>query len=125
MNIFVARFGRNTRADDLVTLFGKFGEVLSAKIIVDRSTGHSKGYAFVEMAVEEEGEKAINALNESTFMDYVIVVKKAHPREQVPIRKLQLVKKSQKGNSVTEPETDTDVGEGNDSPSELIDSDGN
>lgn len=81
MNIFVAKLNRSTKAEDLTKVFSAFGEVISSKIIYDRITGSSKGYGFVEMANPEEAEKAIQELNESTLNESVIVVKKAHPRE--------------------------------------------
>ena len=63
MNIFVAKLSSVTKAEDLQELFSKFGEVLSAKIIMDRETGRPKGFGFVEMMNDEDGTKAIEALN--------------------------------------------------------------
>ena len=94
MNIFVAKLSRNTTADDLIRLFEPFGEVVSAKVIVDRVTGNSKGYGFVEMASEEEGEKAIAGLNETTYQEAVIVIKKAHPREERPPQRRTVIRKN-------------------------------
>ena len=56
--------------------------VSSAKVIVDRETGNSKCFGFVEMEDETEGFNAINALNETDFQGRKIVVKKARPREE-------------------------------------------
>lgn len=64
------------------TLFGEFGTVSSAKVIMDKETGNSKCFGFVEMEDETEGMNAINALNESEFQGRKIVVKKARPREE-------------------------------------------
>lgn len=95
MNIFIAKLSRNTTADDLIKLFEPFGEVVTAKIIIDRMTGASKGYGFVEMAEEEAGDQAISSLNETTFMESEIVVKKAHPREErTPQRRTVLKRNS-------------------------------
>ena len=82
MNIFVAKMSSATTGDDLATLFGEFGTVSSAKVIMDKETGNSKCFGFVEMEDETEGMNAINALNESEFQGRKIVVKKARPREE-------------------------------------------
>lgn len=70
-----------TTGDDLMTLFGEYGTVTSARVITDRETGNSKCFGFVEMEDETEGMNAINALDESEFQGRKIVVKKARPRE--------------------------------------------
>ena len=81
MNIFVAKLNFDTQEDYLRELFEEFGEVDSVKIIMDKFTGRSKGFGFVEMANEEEGQAAINDLNDSEVDGRTIVVKKAEPRE--------------------------------------------
>jgi cold-inducible RNA-binding protein len=81
MNIFVAKLNYETTDDDLRTLFEGYGEVDSAKVIMDRDTGRSKGFGFVEMPNDDEAREAINDLNETNFQDRDIVVKKARPRE--------------------------------------------
>ena len=65
-----------TTGDDLATLFGEFGTVSSAKVIMDKETGNSKCFGFVEMEDETEGMNAINALNESEFQGRKIVREK-------------------------------------------------
>ncbi|MGE0771655.1 MAG: RNA recognition motif domain-containing protein [Cyclobacteriaceae bacterium] len=80
MNIFVARLNFKTRREDLESAFAKFGQVTSAKIVKDRETGRSKGYGFVEMASDEEGNAAIAALNETELDGRTIVVKPANPK---------------------------------------------
>ena len=55
MNIYIAGLSYRTNDADLTNLFAEFGEVSSAKVIMDRETGKSRGFAFVEMANEEEG----------------------------------------------------------------------
>ncbi len=80
MNIFVARLNFKTRREDLEAAFAKFGEVTSAKIVKDRDTGRSKGFGFVEMPSEEDGNKAIAALNETELDGRTIVVKIANPK---------------------------------------------
>lgn len=81
MNIFVAKLNYSTTSETLEALFSEFGQVDSAKVIIDRETGRSKGFGFVEMPNDDEGWEAINNLNESTVDDRQIVVKKARPRE--------------------------------------------
>lgn len=80
MNIFVARLNFKTQQEDLAAAFAKFGEVTSAKIVKDRDTGRSKGFGFVEMANDEDANKAIAALNETELDGRVIVVKPANPK---------------------------------------------
>lgn len=80
MNIFVAKLNYSTQTESLQDLFEGFGEVDSAKIIMDRDTGRSKGFGFVEMPNDAEGLAAIEELNDSEFEGSTIVVKKANPR---------------------------------------------
>ncbi|MEQ8423864.1 MAG: RNA-binding protein [Cyclobacteriaceae bacterium] len=80
MNIFVARLNFKTGQEELEKAFAQFGEVTSAKIITERDTGRSKGYGFVEMPNEEEGNKAIEALNETELDGRTIIVKLANPK---------------------------------------------
>ncbi|WBM75212.1 RNA recognition motif domain-containing protein [Saprospira grandis] len=84
MNIFVAKLNFRTTSEELEELFAQFGTVDSAKIIMDRETDRSKGFGFVEMPDEEDGQAAIDALNETEFHERTIVVKKARPREERP-----------------------------------------
>ncbi len=81
MNIFVAKLNFDTREDHLKEVFEEFGEVSSAKIIMDKFTGRSKGFGFIEMPNDEEAQNAINDLNDSELDGRNIVVKKAEPRE--------------------------------------------
>jgi RNA recognition motif-containing protein len=82
MNIFVARLNYETTDDGLLNAFEAFGEVTSAKVIMDRDTGRSRGFGFVEMPNDEEGHAAIEALNESDLDGRTIAVKESSPREQ-------------------------------------------
>ena len=82
VNIFVAKLSSTTTSEDLQALFSEHGSVSSAKVIMDRETGNSKCFGFVEMEDETEGFNAINALNETEFQGRKIVVKKARPREE-------------------------------------------
>lgn len=67
MKIFVANLGFDTKANDLVMLFSKFGKVDHAKVIMDHNTNRSKCYGFVEMPNTHEAYAAIAELNESLF----------------------------------------------------------
>lgn len=80
MNIFVAKLSPATKSEDLQELFEEFGVVNSAKVIMDRETGKSKRYGFVEMENDDEGMAAIDRLNDSDFDNSRIVVKKARPK---------------------------------------------
>jgi RNA recognition motif-containing protein len=82
MNIFIAKLSPSTRGEDLQELFSEYGEVTSAKVIMDKFTGNSKGYGFVEMSDDQEALKAIEELDQSEFDNYTIVVKKARPRTE-------------------------------------------
>ena len=80
MNIFVANINFKTRKEDLETAFAAFGQVNSVKIVRDRDTGRSKGYGFVEMENEEDGKRAIAALDNSNLDGREIVVKPANSK---------------------------------------------
>ena len=82
MNIYITGLNYSINDADLNDLFAEYGEVSSAKVIMDRETGNSKCFGFVEMEDETEGFNAINALNETEFQGRKIVVKKARPREE-------------------------------------------
>ena len=80
MNIFVAKLNYSTSVDTLRDAFEAYGEVESAKIIMDRETGRSKGFGFVEMPDDNEGATAIEALNGAELDGRQIVAKKSEPR---------------------------------------------
>ncbi|MCB0617692.1 MAG: RNA-binding protein [Saprospiraceae bacterium] len=82
MNIFVAKLNFDTQERDLQELFEEYGAVDSAKIIMDKFTGRSKGFGFVEMPNDDEAKKAIAELNNTEFDRRTIVVKKAEPRRE-------------------------------------------
>ena len=85
MNIFVSSLSFRAKKEDLAELFAPFGEVISARIIFNRETRRSKGYGFVEMPNETEGNAAIAALNGSDHMGRTINVAVANdrpPREE-------------------------------------------
>ena len=81
MNIYVGNLAYSTTEDDLRTAFEAYGEVSSAKIITDRDTGRSKGFGFVEMSDDGNGNSAIEGLNGQELGDRAIKVNEARPRE--------------------------------------------
>jgi len=80
MDIFVAKLNSDTTADQIKELFSQYGKVSSSKLIMDRETGMSKCYGFVEMEDESEGAAAIEHLNDTSFMGNYIIVKQSEPR---------------------------------------------
>jgi len=82
MNIYVGNLPYSVTEDDLRAAFADFGEVTSANVIMDRMSGQSKGFGFVEMPNNSEAEEAINALNESAFNGRNIKVNQARPRNE-------------------------------------------
>ena len=82
MNIFVTKLNFDTQEDGLRSAFEAYGETDSVKIIMDRFSGRSKGYGFVEMSNDDEAQQAIDGLNDSTLDGRTIIVKKAEPRER-------------------------------------------
>lgn len=84
MNIYISNLSYGVKDDSLQELFSAFGEVSSAKVITDKFSGRSRGFGFVEMADDAEGQKAIDALNNTQFEGRTISVNVAKPREERP-----------------------------------------
>lgn len=82
MNIFVANLNYQLQEDELGDLFESYGAVDSVKIILDRDTGRSRGFGFVEMADDEEAGEAIKALNGHELSGRELVVKEAEERRE-------------------------------------------
>ncbi len=82
MNIFVAKLDFSIQSEDLIDAFAPYGEVASANVIMDKFTGRSRGFGFVEMDNDEEALNAIEALNDTELQGRTIVVKKAEPRKE-------------------------------------------
>ncbi len=80
MNIFVSSLSFRAKKEDLAELFAPYGEVISARIIINRDTRRSKGYGFVEMPNDTEGNAAIEALNGTDHMGRTISVAQANDR---------------------------------------------
>lgn len=87
MNIYVGNLPYTVTEDDLRALFEEHGEVSSANVIIDRQTGRSKGFGFVEMPTDSQAEAAIDALNESPIKGRNIKVNQARPRAERPPRR--------------------------------------
>ncbi len=81
MNIFVAKLSYDTKSDTLNDIFQEYGEVTSANVIMDKVSGRSRGFGFVEMTNDDEANKAINELNETVLDGREIVVKQAQERK--------------------------------------------
>lgn len=82
MNIYVGNISYNMKQEDLRSAFENYGHVSNAKIIVDKRTGRSKGYGFVEMENDAEGQAAIDALNNQDIAGRNVRVMQAHPKTQ-------------------------------------------
>jgi len=80
MNIYVGNLNYRIRENDLKSVMEQFGEVDSIKVVKDRETGRSKGFAFVEMQ-DDDAKRAIEELNEKEFEGRQMVVKEALPRK--------------------------------------------
>ncbi|HLP04182.1 MAG TPA: RNA-binding protein [Paludibacter sp.] len=80
MNIYIGNLSYKVRDNDLKEVFEEYGQVTSCKVIIDRDTRKSKGFAFVEMAEQTAGQKAIEELNGAEFDGRSMVVKEATPR---------------------------------------------
>jgi RNA recognition motif-containing protein len=81
MNIYVGNLPYKMADRDLQELFEQYGEVQSASVIMDKFSGKSKGFGFVEMSSQDDAQKAIDSLNETSVMGRNIRVNEARPRE--------------------------------------------
>lgn len=84
MNLYVSNLSFHTMDNDLKQMFEQFGAVSSAKVIIDRTTGRSRGFGFVEMDNTEEGNAAIKGLNNKEVEGRAMSVSVA--REKTPRR---------------------------------------
>lgn len=84
MNIYVANIPFKATEAELKGLFEEYGEVSSAKIILDKFTQRSRGFGFVEMGDDTAAQAAISALNGADFMGKNLVVNEARPRTDAP-----------------------------------------
>lgn len=86
MNIYVSNLSFNVQDEDLKEFFAPYGEVNSAKVIMDRVTNQSRGFGFVEMPDEVASRKAIAELDGATVENRTIKVNEARPKEERPAR---------------------------------------
>ncbi len=82
--LYVGNLAYSIRDEDLQQAFAQFGTVTSAKVMMDRDTGRSKGFGFVEMASDAEAQAGINGMNGQALEGRAVVVNEARPREERP-----------------------------------------
>ncbi|HET8693291.1 MAG TPA: RNA-binding protein [Aquabacterium sp.] len=82
--LYVGNLAYSVRDQDLNDAFSQYGAVNSAKVMMDRDTGRSKGFGFVEMGSDAEAQAAINGLNGQPVAGRAVVVNEARPREERP-----------------------------------------
>ena len=82
MNLYVSNLGYQISEEDLKLVFSQHGTVSSAKLVMDNFSGKSRGFAFIEMPNDAEGQTAIDQLNNSDLKDRKISVQVARPKEE-------------------------------------------
>lgn len=82
MKIYVGNLAYSVNDTNLRELFEEFGEVLSARVIIDKMTGKARGFGFVEIADDADANRSIEALNGKQFSGRALVVNEARPREE-------------------------------------------
>jgi len=82
VKLYVGNLSKSTTQEELNTLFAGAGEVASVNIIKDRTSGESKGFAFVTMSAQSEADKAVSMFNSYSLSDHELKVDLARPREQ-------------------------------------------
>ena len=85
MNIYIGNLDYGVTEADLSSAFGEFGTVSRSNVIIDKFTGRSKGFGFVEMPNDAEANEAISNLNESELNGRKIRVNEAKPKEDRPV----------------------------------------
>lgn len=81
MKIYVGNLNYKVQDEDLQKIFEDFGNVVSAKVMVDRETGRNRGFGFVEMGDDSEAQRAIEELNDGELMGRKLVVNEARPQK--------------------------------------------
>jgi len=84
--LYVGNLPFSSTENDLLSVFSEHGTVMSARVVIDRETGRSKGFGFVEMSSEDEAVRAVQVLNGQQFMGRPLTVNEARPREFDPGR---------------------------------------
>jgi RNA recognition motif-containing protein len=82
MNIYVGNLGSDVNESDLREAFEQYGKVMEVNLIMDRRTGKTKGFGFIEMPEKEEAQKAIAEMNEMEFKGSAIKVDEAKPKTE-------------------------------------------
>jgi RNA recognition motif-containing protein len=82
LNIYVGNLSFDTSENDLQAAFATYGTVSAARVATDRDTGRARGFGFVEMANDAEGQAAIRGLNGSELQGRTLTVNQAKPREE-------------------------------------------
>lgn len=82
VKLYIGNLSKSTTQEELNTLFRQAGEVALVNIIKDRTSGESKGFAFVTMSAQSEADKAISMFNSYALSDHELKVDLAKPREQ-------------------------------------------
>ncbi len=82
MRLYVGNLSYNTTNESLEQLFSEFGQVKSAQVVMDRDTGRSKGFGFVEMSDNGQAQAAMNGLNSKEVDGRALTVNEARPREE-------------------------------------------
>lgn len=83
-NLYVGNLSYRASDQDLAELFGQFGQVVSARVIMDRETNRSRGFGFVEMSTEQEAQLAVEKLDQADLQGRPLRVNIARPREDRP-----------------------------------------
>ncbi|MCU7904599.1 MAG: RNA-binding protein [Candidatus Thiodiazotropha sp. (ex Epidulcina cf. delphinae)] len=89
MNIYVGNLPWGVKDDELRQMFAEFGDVSNANVIMDKFSGRSRGFGFVEMSDSGDAEDAIKSLNEKEVSGRSLRVNEAKPREERPQRRFR------------------------------------
>jgi hypothetical protein len=84
--LYVGNLAYSVRDNDLEQAFGEFGSIVSAKVMMERDTGRSKGFGFVEMGTDAEALAAVEAMNGHSLQGRALTVNEARPMEARPPR---------------------------------------
>ena len=82
MKLFIGNLPYDISEPELLTLFNEFGEVVNANLVVDRYTGRSRGFAFVEMDSRSSGQQAMESLNKTVYKSKALVCNEAKPKKK-------------------------------------------
>ncbi len=82
MKLFIGNLPYNITESEVLELFSQYGEVVATNLILDRYSGRSKGFAFVEMATRSEGHRAMETLNKQEYKNRELVCNEAKPQKK-------------------------------------------